>query len=98
MFLQDLRHAFRSLSRTLGFTSAATLSLALGIGGTVALFSLVNAVLLKSLPYPDPERLVVIREVWPKLSHLWPSLPLHAPLRTPLEEGAAFVRIARHGF
>jgi putative ABC transport system permease protein len=76
MFLQDLRHAFRSLSVARGFTLASVLSLALGIGANVAIFSLVNVVLLKPLAYRDPERLVLIREVMPKFSHLWPHLPV----------------------
>jgi putative ABC transport system permease protein len=57
--LSDLRYGARLLAKTKLTTAAAVVSLALGIGGTTAIFSVVDAVLLRPLPYADPDRLVM---------------------------------------
>lgn len=58
--LQDVRFGWRLLRRTPGFTIAATLALALGVGATTAIFTVLDKVVLRPLPYPDPERLVMV--------------------------------------
>ena len=65
-FGHDLRHAVRGLRRAPGFTAVAVLTLALGIGATTAIFSVVNAVLLRLLPYPASREIVSVYQIIPR--------------------------------
>jgi putative ABC transport system permease protein len=75
---QDLRYAVRTLRRAPRFALAAVLSLALGLGATTVIFSLVDHVVLRPLPYADPGRLVVVREAIAELRAVYPTMPANA--------------------
>src|SRR5262245_37392824 len=73
--LSDLRDSWRGLRRDRLYAAAVIATLALTLGASVAVFSLVNGVLLRPLGYPDPGALVSIREVVPSLVERYPTLP-----------------------
>lgn len=75
--VKELTYTFRLLRHSPVFSTFAILSLALGIAANVAIFSIVNGVLLKPLAFPDPERLFGIVEIVPKIAQLYPTLPVN---------------------
>ncbi len=76
--IHDLRCSLRQLGRAPGFSVTAVLTLALGMGATSAIFTLVYDVMLKPLPYPHPNQLVVLEEQVAEFRDIYPKLPLNA--------------------
>ncbi|HEX5708964.1 MAG TPA: ABC transporter permease [Pyrinomonadaceae bacterium] len=93
-FLQDLRYGARMLARKPGFTAVAVLTLALGIGANTAVFSLVNATLLRRLPVNDPEALVYVYSGQPNSLYSTASYPDYAELR---DRSEVFAGLAARG-
>jgi len=89
--LQDLRFSLRMLVKNPGFTAVAAITLALGIGANTAIFSVVNAVLLRPLPYRDPSRLVLMNESSKQLPDMSVSYPDYLDWR---DRSRSFERIA----
>jgi putative ABC transport system permease protein len=95
--MNDLKFAFRQLLKNPGFTAVAVLTLALGIGATTAIFSMVYAVVLRPLPFPDSERLVAVWTQTPQFDRLPMAAANHRDLKsraTVFEDIAILSRIA----
>ncbi len=76
--LADIRQALRGLGRTPGFAAAAIGILAIGIAANTAVFSVADAVLFRPLPYQNPDQLVLLNEIIPRLTNVYPLLPVNA--------------------
>src|ERR1700757_4468426 len=93
--IQDLRFGARMLRKNPGFTAVAVLTLALGIGANTAIFSVVNTVLLKPLPYNEPNRIVMLWTDNPKINLGFHELPPAPPdLLEWREQAKSFAQIA----
>ena len=92
--VQDLRYGFRRLVREPGFAAAAILTLALGIGANTAVFSVLDAVLLRPLPFPDSERLVALWEINDEGTEIGVTYPNFVDWK---EQGEAFEGLAMFG-
>src|SRR5919107_3528954 len=91
-FLQDVRYGVRVLAKNKGFTAVAVLTLALGIGANTAIFSVVNDLLLRPLPYSDAGRVVMLWEVTPSGRHM--NTTSRANFRQWREQGQSFESVA----
>lgn len=95
-FWQDLRYAVRTLGKNPGFAAVAVLTLALGIGANTAIFSVVNAILLRPLPFRDPDRLALISERIPSVPVIGPTYARYKDFRDQSQsyEGMSATHIA----
>jgi len=92
---QDLRYGLRMLAKTPGFTAVAVLTLALGIGASTAIFSVVDAVLLRTLPYPNPQKIVRVWEQAPDGHRMNLADPNFDDFRT---QNNTFAALAVYGY
>src|ERR1700684_1399119 len=96
--LQDLKFAVRMLVKSPGFTAVAILTLALGIGANTAIFSVVNAVLLRPLPFKNYSQLVVLRETYKLVGNVSVSYPDFLDWRQQAHSFSAMAAIQNRGF
>ena len=96
--LQDLKYSIRTLAKSPGFTAVAILTLALGIGANTAIFSVVNAVLLRPLPFKNPAQLVLMRETYKQVGNVSVSYPDFLDWRQQSRSFAAMAVINNVGF
>src|SRR5438094_4733941 len=89
--MNDLRFALRQLRKTPGFTFIAVITLGLGIGANTAIFSVIYAVLLQPLPYPEPDRLTILTETDSKQPQISVAFPDYLDWR---RDNAAFEHLA----
>jgi len=89
-----MKYALRQLAKSPGFTAVALLTLALGIGATTAIFSVVDAVVLRPLALPNPAQLVAVHCVIPSVARRYPTLPVNARFYTEWRACTAFSSLA----
>src|SRR5271156_938905 len=97
-FVQDLKFSLRTLAKSPAFTLVAILPLALGIGANTAIFSVVNAVLLRPLPFKDSAQLVVMRETYKLVGNVSVSYPDFLDWRQQAHSFSAMAAIQYRGF
>jgi predicted permease len=96
-FLRDLRYVTRALLRTPAFFAVTVITLALGIGATTAIYSVINGVLLRPLPYPEPDRIVQLWQIFEKGGRGQVSDPNFADWKTGTHSFSAMAQVANWG-
>src|ERR1700741_3337849 len=96
--IQDLRYGVRLMAKKPGFTLVAVITLALGIGANTAIFSVINAVLLRSLPFPEPDRLLVLAEKAHDGNRMGAAYPNYEDWRARAQSFEAMAAFRSHTF